>query len=717
MRLLSSRWFRLSLGFGFAASSLCLAQEETDAAKLASSASLKNRADARTMMLTIPAPRGLITDRNGEPLAQSRVEYQLGLNFPQLQDESDTAILAWARPRLDTAKELYSGTRELSDRALIDHYRDRRWIPLAISNEFSPSAADKLRSLVGNGLSLEPLYIRFYPEKSVAAHIIGHVRSMGKLPTGPINYGDPVFEPTEGKAGLEKIFDGQLRGEDGQRKMLFDSDGSKLLDELVKQPVAGDTLVTTLDLTWQRRAEKTLAKYCERGAFVVIDIQTGEVLAMASRPTFDLNVYVPRISEEDYAKLRDDPASPEFARAFQGAYPPASTFKPVVALEALNNGVVTPSTLINCPAKVKIGASWFRNWSKKPEGKINVKRALARSTNPWFYKVGIDTNADEFLALARRLGFGKQTGLPLVSETAGLVPTDEWMTKNHGRHITHGDTAQLAIGQGVMLASPLQVAQAMAGIGNGVALPRLHLIRQLQNINGRVVMASRPDAAEELKLSPKAVDAVHDGMRDVVSAKYGTGKRASLTYTSMAGKTGTAEWGPASKQQRLAWFAGFFPVDKPRYAYAALYEGKPFETLSGGKKAAPMVRYFFEGVKSDVQRALRPPKKAVAISEEDLAELEGEDVILEDLPDVDENAEEIEELETDNELELVPLIGGPLDDEDAVIEAVSVDQETLEDEAEEESAATVDGGEDAEEEEVDQQPKIIKAVAVDEDDL
>ena len=232
------------------------AQEEE---RLASSASLTNRSDARTMMMSIPAPRGLITDRNGEPLAQNKVEYQLALNFPQLSDESDEAILAWAKPRLAKARELSNSTRDLSDRALLAHYKDRRWLPLAISNELNGAAADTLRSLVPPEITLEPLYIRTYPEKSLAAHIIGHVRSLGKLPTGPINFGDPLFEPTEGKAGLEKIFDKQLRGVDGQRKMLFDSDGSKLLDEMVRTPVAGDTLVTTIDLDWQKRAERTLA--------------------------------------------------------------------------------------------------------------------------------------------------------------------------------------------------------------------------------------------------------------------------------------------------------------------------------------------------------------------------------------------------------------------------------------------------------------------------
>ena len=217
------------------------------------------------------------------------------------------------------------------------------------------------------------------PEGSTAAHIIGYVRSKGKLPTGPINYGDPLFEETWGQDGLEQHFDEQLAGVPGKRNMIFDSDGSRLLDELVERPRVGNTVVTTLNLDWQKRAEKVLKNGCERGAFVVVDIQTGEVLVMASRPTYDINVWVPTIGQEAFDELRLDETKPQYARAFHAAYPPASSFKPVVALTALTNGVVTPEDLIDCPVKIKIGDTWMRNHSKYPDGKITVP--LVRDEN------------------------------------------------------------------------------------------------------------------------------------------------------------------------------------------------------------------------------------------------------------------------------------------------------------------------------------------------
>jgi penicillin-binding protein 2 len=436
---------------------------------------------------------------------------------------------------------------------------------------------------------------------------------VGKLPTGPINFNEPLWEESEGRAGLEKIFDRELTGVPGMKRLLFDERGNKLLEEQMKRPRPGGTVVTTLNLKWQKLAESVLRKGCERGAFVVIDVVTGEVLVMASRPSFDLNRFIPGIGEEDFRALQDEPGTPLFGRAFQSAYPPASAYKPVVALAALNAGVVTERSTVNSPASIRIGNHTFRNWSKTPEGHIDVRRALARSCNTWFYQVGIDTGPEVFLNLSRRLGMGEKSGLPLIGESPGLVPTNEWMMKNERRRILDGDTANMSIGQGSLLASPLQVAQLMAGIGNGGALPKLSLVSQIQDTRGRVVKSVVPERKNWLGMDPVAVEIVRDGMRDVVEKGYGTGRSGNLSYTTLAGKTGTAQWGPPSLKQRLAWFAGFLPHDNPRYAFAVLYEGKPGQTVSGGRMAAPMVRNFFEPLKEDIKDIIAPPMKALVV--------------------------------------------------------------------------------------------------------
>ncbi len=586
------------------------------AARGASDGAINNRKDARVITLKIPAPRGQIVDRNGEAFAQSRMAYQIGLQFRQFENADKDFVVNWARTRLDALQLLVKNQVPKTDDEIYDHYRHRRWLPLLVTGQLSEKEAQGVQSKLTAGLILHPVYRRYYPGGELAAHIIGYSGSVGKLPTGPINFNEPLWEETEGRAGLEKIFDTQLTGEPGMKRLLFDENGNKLLEEQVKRPRPGGTVVTTLDRKWQELAEETLRDGCRRGAFVVVDVVTGEVLVMASRPSFDLNGFIPGISDLDFKKLNEDPSTPLYSRAFQSVYPPASTYKPIVALAALNNGKVTEFSTVYCPAALTIGNHVFNNWSKTPEGSINVKRALARSCNTWFYQVGIDVGPASFLNLSRQLGFGELTGLPLIGETPGLVPNDEWMRKVEKRPILDGDTANLSIGQGALLASPLQVAQAMAGIANGVALPKLQMIRQIQDTRGRVTKVVQPERKRWLGVDAKAIEIVHQGMSDVVNGAGGTGHGAGLSYTTLCGKTGTAQWGPKAKDQRLAWFAGYLPEDNPRYAFAVLYEGRPGETVSGGRMAAPMVKRFFEGIKEDIKETIAPPKKALIVVDE-----------------------------------------------------------------------------------------------------
>ena len=586
---------------------------EEPIARGAADGAISTRKDARAITLKIPAPRGQIVDRNGAPIAQNQVAYQVALQFRQFENADRNFVVNWARTRLDALQILVKNQVPKSDDEIFDHYRHRRWLPLLVTGQIGEKEARKIEVKLPSGLALHPIYRRLYPEGGLASHIIGYSGSVGKLPTGPINFNEPLWEESEGRSGLEKLFNTQLTGEPGIKRLLFDESGNKLLEEQVKRPRPGGTLVTTLNLKWQKLAEETLLKGCRRGAFVVLDAVTGEVLVMASRPSFDLNRFIPGINETDFKALEADPSQPLFGRAFQSAYPPASSFKPIVALAALNTGKVTETSEIYCPAAINIGNATFKNWNKTPEGSINVKRALARSCNTWFYQVGIDVGPAAFLSLSRRLGFGERSGLPLIGESPGLVPSDEWMLKYEKRRILNGDTANLSIGQGSLLASPLQVAQAMAGIANGGALPKLQLIRQTQDTRGRVIQAAVPERKSWLGLDPKAVEVVRQGMSDVVNGPGGTGHGAALSYTTLCGKTGTAQWGPPAKEQRLAWFAGFLPQNNPRYSFAVIYEGRPGETVSGGRMAAPMVRKFFQGIEEDIKDDIAPPKKALIV--------------------------------------------------------------------------------------------------------
>lgn len=579
----------------------------------ASDASIFTRKDARAITLAIPAPRGLILDRTGLPFAQNRMAWQLGLQYQQFEKADRQFVIDWGRARIARAKTLVKQVNEPTDDELWNHYNERRWLPLLITSHLNAADKKTIESGLGTGLILHPVYQRYYPEGSLAAHIVGYTGSVGKLPTGPINFNEPLWEESEGRSGLEYLYNSKLTGQPGMKKLLYDEHGRKFPEEQPKRPRPGGNIVTTLNLEWQKHAEKVLAQMARRGAFVLIDVNTGEVLVMASRPSFDLNEFIPGISTTRFKELEDDPGKPLYGRAFQSAYPPGSCFKPIVALTALDRGDIDANDTINCPGAITIGSHTFHNHNKKAAGSINVIQALASSNNIWFGKVGMRIGPNAFLNTARRFGFGSKTGLPLVGENPGNIPTNEWMLAVEKRTFKDGDTFNMSIGQGPLLVTPLQVAQAMAGIANGGVLPQLHLVMQAQDPYGRVIEQAEPKRRNWLGMDEKAIEVTRKGMHLVVAG--GTGRSAGLSFAELCGKTGTAQWKIANKTN-LAWFAGFMPYDQPRFAFVAVYEGRPGENPSGGKNAAPIVKAFFEPLKKEFKEIIAPAPKAVAIVDE-----------------------------------------------------------------------------------------------------
>lgn len=571
----------------------------------------RTRRNARTFSLTVPGPRGLITDRSGAVMATNEVAYQPSILFNQLEKEDDASVLKLARKVI--AEYVAAGVKvnEKTDAQLLSHYRHRRWTPLAVgpvmrSDEVKPIKS-KLEA-IEYGM-LMPLYIRKYPERETAGHIIGYTGVKAKLPTGPINHNDPIFERQEGRSGLEQKFNKQLTGRPGIWRLMYDESGRKILDEHQEKPRPGGTVVTTLNLAWQKAAEESLARNTlGRGAFVMVDVHTGEVVVLASVPNFDPNTFIPSISQKNYDALRNDENNPLVSRAFAGVYPPASTFKTITVAAALQLGIIREDTYIYCPYSISIGGHPFKNHSKFT-GTINCITALSVSNNPFMYQIAATLDprigAERLCNVARLFGYGSTTGLP-IADKAGNVPDEAWMYRHYGRAFMQGDAANISIGQGPLLATPLQVAHAMAGIANGSYLPKLHLIRQMLDIDGNVVYQFNPSVQTNLKDMSSALATVRKGMRAVVY--NGSGRRAALSYADNAGKTGTAQWGRPSDDCRLAWFAGFMPADEPRYAYAALYEGKPHQKISGGRMAAAIVKSFFEAIKDDMIKELKAPR-------------------------------------------------------------------------------------------------------------
>src|SRR5437016_1394735 len=544
---------------------------------------------ARTYILDVPAPRGQITDRNGVPLAQNRLSYNLAINFPTPLDFSDTQALSFVREKIDKAEKLIGRTLRISDEAILRNYRNRGIMPLEIAQNLSQSEYEEIKDNLPTGMIVRPIYVRTYPNGKVAGQIVGYTGKTGRNPDGIIDNHETLWPETEGREGLEQTFNDMLAGKHGEYKLTFDKDGRKTSEKLSTPPVPGYNVVTTLDLHLQELAEKALEAKAKRGAIVIVDPNNGDILALASWPSYDPKVFIPSISAENFKALQDDPNIPLLPRAFRSSYPPGSTFKVAVGIAALESGSVTPSEQYQCVPSIQIGNLTFHNWKKSDRGFINFVQALTESCDTWFYQVGIKTGAEPIIDWAQRLGFGAKCGIPIRGEVEGRVPNDSYMKATHGRKLLNGDVANLSIGQGDTQVTPLQMAQAMAIVANGGTFYQTRLVQQVQSIDGGIVTAYNVREKRTLNLSELTIAQLRAGMIDAVNGPSGTAHAASLDNVAVAGKTGTAQWGPKNKERTAAWLAGYVPEEKPQYAFAALYEGDVGVKAHGGTVAAPMI--------------------------------------------------------------------------------------------------------------------------------
>jgi penicillin-binding protein 2 len=580
--------------------SICARSQEAASGNPATlTPSWETQRQASTYALTIPAPRGQITDRNGVPLAQTRVSNNLSVVFPTPFDFTDRQVVDFVNNAVASARGLTSRPIEFSEEAAVQHYRNRGVIPFDIVTDLPDDEVAKLQNRLPSGLKLRATYVRTYPQGSVAGQIVGYTGRTSRASTRTLQNNEPLWPESEGREGLEQTFDDQLRGKAGQLDLTFDKDGNKTGERIAAPPEPGYNLVTTIDLDIQRLAEKILQKRAKRGAIVVIDPSTGEVLALASWPTINPNDFVPAISEEKLRKIQSDPNIPMLPRAYRSAYPPGSTFKVIVGVAAFESHAIAPKDEFDCTSALEIGNMVFRNWKKSDAGDLNFRQALEQSCNTWFYQAGQKIGSRALVSWAKRLGLGARTGILLNGEADGRIPTDEYMQQTYHRHILGGDLANLSIGQGDILISPLQMAQAMGAIANGGIVYQARIVRQVQTLNNEIVYMYNPRAKDILKLGPVTLEEIRKGMIGVVSGPNGTGGAAELKNVKVAGKTGTAQWGPKKKERTAAWFVGFAPADAPKYAFAALYEGAPGEMAHGGAVAAPMIgemlREIFKG--------------------------------------------------------------------------------------------------------------------------
>ena len=542
---------------------------------------------ARTFQLGIPAPRGQITDRNGFPLAQNRLSYNLVLQFPTPLTWNDEKVIEFARQQITFAKGIFGRPITISDQAILNHYRNRGLLPLPLLEDLQPDELAVARRGLTTSLTLQQVYARLYPNGELASHIIGYTGKAAPLSIRPIENKDLIFE---GREGIEQAFDYQLKGQPGSLHVTYDADGNKSSERIAEPPVPGDNVVTTIDANLQRICEKVLKENCKKGAIVFLDPWTGEIHAMASWPEYNPNHFVPTINAQIYKQLSQDPDVPLLPRAYRSAYPPGSTFKTFVGLSGFQSGKLTATDIYSGPTAIDIGNFTFHNWKKYDAGKLNFVEALTQSCNTWFIQAGLKIGAPNIIEWTTRLGLGKKTGIPLKAELVGNIPTDSYMLRVQKRRILKGDVANMSIGQGDILITPLQMAQAYGIIATGGEFHQTRLVKQIQDLNNKVVSAYPDRVRDNLQIKPEDLETLRKALIAVTEDGQGTAHMAQVKGTTVAGKTGTAQWGPKDKQRTAAWFAGFVPAQNPQYAFAAVFEGDPGDnTVHGGTRAAPMI--------------------------------------------------------------------------------------------------------------------------------
>lgn len=536
-----------------------------------------------------PAFRGRILDRNGVVLAENRPCYDLVMYLDEVRRAARRGnTLNEAERILETLTRRLELPRELTRDQLRTHMDKRLPLPITVWSDLDETAVARWAEQANDlpGVELQISARRFYPNGPLAAHVLGYtgrteIPDLDPEPEERFHY---YLPDTQGRAGVERVFDDVLRGEAGGSMVRVDVAGFRHEEIGGRRPVPGRDIVLSLDLRIQQAAEDAIGD--TPGAVAVIDPRNGDVLALASAPGFNPNDFIPSISSAMWRTLREDPGQPLFHRAAAGAYPPGSIFKPITALAALDSKRITTGTRFTCPGHFQLGQATFRCWEHAGHGNIDLREAIRFSCNVYFFRAGLAIGNDSIARWARQFGLGARTGIALDTETAGLVPDGAWKRDRFGDGWRDGDTCNLAIGQGATLVSPLQMAVYAAALANSgtVFTPNLRLDvqpdRDLPGIGGNS-SGGRP-----LRVSPAHLREIRLGMLEVVMAQDGTGRRARVPGFEVAGKTGTAEYGRKEEGKKRGWMIAFAPYDAPRFAVAMMVE----DADSGGTTVAPRMQ-------------------------------------------------------------------------------------------------------------------------------
>ena len=594
------------------------------------------RADRqRLRLITIPTARGIIYDRDGVSLVRNAPSFDVIIVPAYLPDDEDEAEAVLIRLAvLLNMPYATAGAREGEDdpppglREMVKEAADSgvSYRPLVVKSgvERDTALLVKQEAMTLPGVSVEVQSVRDYPYGPLVSQALGYLLPIPE--EDEEEYVDQGYDPATdriGHAGVEATYEEVLRGEKGEQIIEEDVIGRmiRVVEERVA-PVPGANVYLTLDLDLQQFVEEALRRgmaqpdvNSPRGVAIVMNPQTGEILALVSLPTYDNNMFTHGISAYDLQRL-EDPHRPLFNHAISDRLQPGSTFKIVIAAAALQEGVLTPRTHLTCPGTIVVPNKYYPNdpgqaqsfycWNRAGHGSLEVVGGIANSCNIFFYKVGGGFEETGFKGLgveriaryARLFGFGEPTGVELLGETDGLVPTSDWKRLTYGESWSTGDTYNLSIGEGFLSVTPLQMLNAVNVVANGGTLYRPRIVHHVADAQGNMLQPFEPEIIHTLPISPEHWSLVQQGMEGAVA--YGTAaKRGQIEGLRVAGKTGTAQYCDdiaaaaglcAGTWPEHAWFAAFAPVEKPEVSVVVfLYNGG-----EGSVAAVPVARDILE---------------------------------------------------------------------------------------------------------------------------
>lgn len=555
---------------------------------------LSARNSARTVRLE--APRGDILDREGRTLATTRPSFAVQVVPNDLRRREKTL----------GALGMLLGEDGGKFDELVGHPRGRkRFVPVRMSRDVSYDQLARVEShryaLPGVITDIEPR--RHYVEGDLAAHMLGYIGEIQAAQLEQREFAGYQSGEVIGQSGIELLYESDLRGRQGGRNVIVDVAGRVVEVLNAEDPIPGGTLTLTIDLDLQRVAEaaflpEVLGEPSKMGAVVVLDVRNGDVLVLATKPSYDPNAFPGGIDNETWQQLISDERRPIQNRAISGQYPPGSTHKAFVAAAALQEGVVDPEETVFCPGHFRLGTRTYRCWKETGHGVVNLRDALKQSCDVYFYQIGLRLGVDRLAKIARGFWFGQKTGIALGQERSGLVPTSEWKKDRLGEAWMKGETVSVSIGQGFNLVTPLQVAVAYAAIANGGQVMRPRLVLEVRDRDGLVRPGPEPEVLGTVPVEPEYLARVVDALEAVVAEDGGTARRARVPGIRVAGKTGTSQVVRSKHTEDLeddeipfrfrdhAWFAAFAPVENPEIAVAVLVE----HGGHGGSAAAPIAQ-------------------------------------------------------------------------------------------------------------------------------